>query len=216
MPVGLVNGTVYRGGRVPSLNAAPALGLVEARMRGRSFPHDLGGLLRLATDGVVLDGLDALVAGDPARVVCSSRIDRLESRGVVSLVITGTPLRHDVEEVQRWINRRTASARHAQEGDRLYADYLSQDHRNEPPDPGPAGIAAIRDGRREPRVPRLVLELRRDADVDVVEEWVRSVWPVTTVEDWHIPGGLARLVDTWADRCRADHTGLTALQDLLR
>ena len=49
VPVGLVNGTVYRGGRVPSLNAAPALGLVEARMRGRSFPHDLGGLLRLAT-----------------------------------------------------------------------------------------------------------------------------------------------------------------------
>jgi hypothetical protein len=110
----------------------------------------------------------------------------------------------------------TAAARPAEAGDRLYADYLPEEQRNEAPLPGPAGIADIRVESRRPRGSLLVLELHQDADVDVVEQWVRTLWQVTTVEEWHVPGGLTGLVDSWADRCRADPTGLTALQDLLQ
>lgn len=212
VPVGLLNGTVYRGGRVPSLDPVPTLDLLASLVAGGGLPAGLTGLVRLPTAGVVTDGLAAVVAGVPTRVTVSCRIERHDVRGQRALVVTGTPLGHDTYEIEQFIHQRlhderSPRRRRYREQDDFMEDALPD------PEPGALGVDDVRDESSDLQGTRLVVTLRPDVDAGVVEAWLRSIWPVSVVEDWHVPGGLAALVESWADRCSRDPSGLRALRE---
>ena len=54
-----------------------------------------------------------------------------------------------------------------------------------------------------------------NANVDAVEAWVRSLWPVTIEAEWQIPGGMRARFQRWAELCREDRSGLDQLLRLL-
>jgi hypothetical protein len=201
VPVDLVNGSAYRGGRVPPLHPERTLALLADLVAGgRVSEADLAGLVDLPTGGVVGGDLDALVAGRPARVRLGCRIEREPG----ALVITGTPLGVDVDRIHDSLRGRVQVRR--SRPFRGYADYLEHS-----PDRAPGDLLDVADRTARGRGTRVVVSLADGADVDAAETWVRSVWPVTVEVDWQVPGGIAGLLGTWAERCRQEPSGLTRL-----
>jgi hypothetical protein len=212
VPIDLVNGSVYRGGRVPPLDPVRTVGLLRRTARGEVLdPAALDRLVRLPTGGIVGRDLDALRDGRAARVQMSCRIEREGSPDGRLLVITGTPQGVGLEEVADQLPSRVRVALHP---GRRYAHHLPPRSTSEV-----AGwpAAVVTEVREEPvrGDNRIVLLVAPDADLDEAERWVRGIWPVTVEADWLVPGGLASSLQSWAQRCHADPSGLDALSALV-
>lgn len=211
VPVDLVNGSVYRGGRVPPLDPQRTLEVLTRLVAGEPV-NDAAftDLVRVPTGGVVHGDLPALYAGRRARLLLSCRIEREGTTAGRRLVITGTPPGVTIDDIEDRLDSRVRTARHV----------VSGRHRTElgrrEADPGALTVAEVRDESSYRTATRVVVALRADADLDVAERWVRSVWPVTVEAEWHIPSGVRALFDRWARLCRADPRGLQQLVDLTR
>lgn len=103
--IGLVNGSLYRGGEAPPLEPGKALHAVEALIEGDMIPDgDLGrliGLPSLPAGGTVQGDIEGLYAGRRALLSQSCRITREQVRARQVLVITGTPPGVAVDEIGR-------------------------------------------------------------------------------------------------------------------
>jgi hypothetical protein len=212
VPIDLINGSVYRGGRVPPLDPTRTLRLLRPLAHGEALdPAALEDLISLPTGGIVTGDLVALLEGRAARVQMSCHIERERRAGQRLLVIRGTPAGVDLEQVVMLLTSRVDQARRPSR--RHDADFYPQgfDKAGEP-----AMVSDVRDESSCRTGTRIVVDLAPDADVDEAERWVRGVWPVTVEADWLIPGGLAARLRSWAGRCHVAPSGLDALGDLLR
>ena len=199
VPIGLVNGSLYRGGQAPPLDPAAVLGAISALLDDDTIPdRDLARLIgppSLPTGGIVQGDLEALYAGRSARLVQSCRITREQTPGHQVLVITGTPLGVSLDQIVTNL------------GDKGL--HPSKDF------PGPPGLVDVRDETSGRNGTRIVLLARADADLDALQLWVQGVWPATIETTCRFAGGLGEVLRACAGDCSLDRSGLQKLKGLV-
>ena len=196
IPLGLVEGSLYRDGPVPPF--APDR-VLEALTTGAA---DAGPPV-LPTGGTVDGDIEALLAGRRARL-------RLGCTVVVEpgqLVLTEVPLGVTIDLLVEHLAIRVADHRPPR-----YAAYLvGPDSGDDVPDVAPVPVLDVRDESSLFGI-RLVCVLRDGADPDDARRWVRSVWPVTVEVDCRLPAPMRRRLAAWD---AGDGSGLAALGALL-
>jgi hypothetical protein len=195
VPLGLIEGTLYRGGPVPPF--APARVLDALTSGGADAGHPA-----MPTGGIVAGGVSALLAGRRARLVLGSTIVREPGQ----LVITEIPMGVTVDELREQLSSQVRG-----QSSIRFADYLP-DAVNDRVDP-PFPVVDVRDESSGPTGIRVVCALRPRADVGQAERWVRSVWPVTIEVDCRLPAPMRRRLLGWD---RGDGSGLAALRSLVQ
>jgi hypothetical protein len=198
VPIGLVDGSLYRGGQAPPLDPARALQTVGALIEDDLIPDGdlerLIGLPLLPTGGIVQGDIEGLYAGRSSVLLQSCLITREQVHQRQVLVITGTPLGVAVNEI----------------GSNLGDKGLNPLHHM----PGPPGLLDVRDESIGDKGMRLTLVPTADADLDALERWVRGVWPVTIETNCRFRGGIDEVLRIWANNCRVDRSGLDRLTAL--
>jgi len=161
VPIGLVDGSLYRGGQRPPLDPARALSAVSALLEDDTLPdRDLEriiGLPSLPSGGRVRGDLEGLYAGRPARLLQSCRIRREQVPGGPALVITATPLGVAVDQIEQNLGDKGLNPLNVL--------------------PSPTGLLDLRQETSGRTGSRIVLVAARNADLDALEYWVRGVWP---------------------------------------
>jgi len=195
VPLGLIEGSLYRGGPVPPF--APAR-VLEALVSGGT---DAGPPV-LPTGGTVDGGISTLLAGGRARITIGSTIAHEPGR----LVITEIPMGVTIDLLAEHLSSQV----HGQSSPR-HADYLPDavGHVVAPPVP----VVGVADESSALSAVRVVCSLRRRADVGRAERWVRSVWPVTIEVDCRLPAPMRRRLLAWD---RGDGSGVSALRPLVQ
>ena len=214
VPISLMVGSLWRGGRVPMLDPAATLAVLRAVMAGAAVtPARLAGLVRLPTGGVVAEGLAKVVAGRSTTVTLTCEITTSTTEdGRSCLVISGVPFGVAIDDVAQVVHDRLLDR--VLPPPQSYEPELVDDFYEHFPIT-PVTACHVRDATtaREPIAVQIVLEDERDQRLlPDLEAWVRGLWPVTIETRWHIPGGLGPLVRRWAAECAADPTGLDALE----
>jgi hypothetical protein len=198
VPIGLVNGSLYRGGQAPPLDPAAVLRTLSALLEDDTISdRDLARLIgppSLPTGGTVQADIEALCAGRSARLLQSCRITREQVPGHQALVITGTPLGVPVDEIVTNLGDKGLDPLNAL--------------------PNPLGLVDVRDETRGRNGTRIVLLARADADLDALQRWVQGVWPVTIETRCRFAGGLGEVLRTCASDCSLDRSGLEKLKGL--
>ena len=206
VPVGLVNGTHYRGGIVPPLSPRRTIALLHRLVEDEEVPEEgFDGLIAFPTGGTIEGDLTSLYGGHRTRMLLGSRIVREHS---TRLVITGIPPGTSVGELAERIESRIRLGR------RPRGMYLEEAERRPVPTAVPGAVEARDEGDRDQPI-RVVVELTSDADLDAAEEALRGVWPVTIDADLEFPGGLDAMVRDWAHRCAGNRSGLDELTRLV-
>jgi hypothetical protein len=195
VPLGLIEGTLYRGGPVPPF--APAR-VLEALA---SSDIDVGPPV-LPTGGTVDGAISTLLAGRRARMTFGSTIAREPGRLVITEIPLGVTIDLLVEQLSSQVHDQSSP---------VYAGYLPDavNHLVAPPVP----VVSVADESSAPTAIRVVCSLRRRADVGRAERWVRSVWPVTIEVDCRLPAPMRRRLLAWD---RGDGSGLSALRPLVQ
>ena len=222
VPIGLVDGGLYRGGKQPPLDPARALRTIAALLEDETTPDgDLErmiGLPSLPTGGTVQGDIQDLYAGRDARLLQSCRITREITPSLNALVITGTPLGVPTEQIEPNLRDR-AEAEKMMEQRQLgndpshgmspeWLDWLDAL-------PSPIGLRDVRDETSGRTGTRLVIVADPGADLETLEGWVRGVWPVTIETSCRFPGGIGSVLRAWASICRVDRSGLDQLAALI-
>ena len=199
VPIGLVNGSLYRGGEAPPLDPGKALHAVQALIEDDMIPDGdleaLIGLPSLPTGGTVAGDIRGLYAGRKASLQQSCRITREEVQGRRVLVITGTPLGVAVDQIEQNLGDKGLNPLNVL--------------------PSPTGLVDVRQETSGRTGSRIVLVAARNADLDALEYWVRGVWPVTIETSCRFRGGIGEVLRTWAQHCRDDSSGLHALSAVM-
>jgi hypothetical protein len=194
VPLGLIEGTLYRGGPVPPF--APAR-VLEALASGDT---DAGPPV-LPTGGSVDGAISTLLAGRRARVVLGSTIAREPGRLVLTEIPMGVTIDLLVQQLSSQVHDQSSP---------VYADYLPE---AEDPLVGPSvPVVSVADQSGAPTSVRVVCMLRPREDVGRAERWLRSVWPVTIEVDCRLPAAMRRRLLAWD---RGDGSGLSALRSLV-
>ena len=196
IPLGLIEGTWWRGGLAPSFDPASVLDALATGAADAGPPA-------LPTGGTVDGNIPALLRGDPVRLLVGSTI--VAEPG--ALVVTEVPFGVRVDEVEQAVQAATRAPRR-----RGYADYLPEDV-----DPGasllgPVPVIDVRNESSGRHGIRVVAVLDRDADPDWGTAWLRSLWPVTVEVRACLPAPMRRLLHDWD---RGDGSGLDALAAVL-
>ena len=213
VPVGLVNGTHYRGGLVTPLSPRRTISLLQWLIEDEEVPEeDFDGLIAFPAGGTIEGDLTSLYGGHRTRMLLGSRIVREHS---TRLVITGIPPGTDVQDVLGSLNARFRSPLEDRRGRRLPFQLLDHPPVDERMDGSGNGVVAIEDESRYDDPVRIVLDLAADADTGAAEAWARGVWPVTIHADLEFPGGLDAMVRDWAHRCAGNRSGLDELTRLV-
>lgn len=202
LPLDLIEGTVYRGGSVPPFAPLTVVDTLRRLLPEPAKPFTsaelnlLVGPPTLPTGGSVEGDLPALLRGEPTEMRMSCHIEHTIRDGHRILEITGYPLGVDVDLMLQCIADR---ARFPDErrggGTRYIADI--QDHSS-----GRAGI-------------RMQVRLRLDADPSEAETWLRTVWPVSIDNTWHLPSPMSERLRTAARAIAEQPSGLRQLRALL-
>lgn len=142
VPLGLVNGTQYRGGVVPPLSPRRTIELLHRLVDQEDVPGGgLADLVSFPTRGTMHGDLDSLYAGHRTRMLLGSRIERAAP---TRLVISGIPPGTSVDDVWNGLSQR----QHPPTGGRV------------------SQLVEIENEGRYDDPIRIVLELAADADVD--------------------------------------------------
>jgi len=192
VPLGLIEGSLYRGGEVPPFGPARVIAALQTGARAAGPPS-------LPAGGVVAGPVEALLAGRKARLQLGCDIVREPGQ----LVLTHVPLGVDIARVTQSIVSRIRWR------EPTYRDYLPEADRL------PLPATPVRDLRDETSMRtgiRVVCTLAPGADPDEAEDWLRQAWPVTIEIDCRLPAPMSRRLRTWD---RGDGSGLAALAALL-
>jgi len=192
VPLGLIDGTLYAGGRVPPFNPQR---VVEALQQGSKD----AGPPALPTGGEVAGELPQLLAGKKARLQLGPRV--VHEPG--ALVITGHPLGVNRDTLAEHLARRVAVGAWAQRE----ADGPAGHHAASAPP-----VLDVRDESDMFVGTRIVCLLVPQAEPGAAEQWVRGVWPVTVEIDCRLPAPQRVRLRDWA---RGDSSGLHQLARLL-
>lgn len=195
VPLGLVEGSLYRDGPVPPF--APAR-VLEALATGGAD----AGPPAMPTGGTVEGNIAGLLAGRRARLTLGCTV--IAEPG--QLVITEVPLGVPVDDLVHHLFHasQVGSASHVG-SQRRYLDYA-------PVDGAPVPVLQVRDESSGRHGVRVVCAVAPGADLDAARGWIRSVWPVTVQVDCRLPAPMRRLLAAWD---RGDGSGLAALAAIL-
>jgi hypothetical protein len=191
VPLGLIEGSLYRDGQVPPFSPARVVG---ALLAGES---DVGPPV-MPTGGTVACDLDGLLAGHAVLLTlgCTLRVQD----GTV--VVTEVPLGVTTDRIIESIASRRSTYDDGGEGRGFHVV-----HRPDSP------VADIRDETSARDGLRIVVHLRPGTDPVLAMDWLRDVWPVTFGVRCRLPAPMAHRLSSWD---RGDGSGLRALSDLLR
>lgn len=192
VPLGLVEGSLYRGGAVPPFDPRRVVEALQTGSRSAGPPS-------LPTGGLVSGPVDALLAGRRARLQLGCAIVQEPGR----LVITRVPLGVDVDRVQQSVASRSRWRA------RAFRDHVPEADRDPLP---PTPVRDVQDETSMRTGVRLVCALADGADPAEAEAWLRQAWPVTTEVDCRLPAPMSRRLREWD---RGDGSGLAALAALL-
>lgn len=186
VPLGLIEGSLYRDGPVPPFAPDAVVGTLLAGGSDAGPPV-------LPTGGSVDGDIDGLLAGRPTRLTLGCTIRPLGG----DLVITEVPLGVDADLVVE--NLRNRSREHVSRSGELRR---------------PAGCPVLDVTDETTMRNGLLIRIALDPGSDLrrAAEWVRDVWPVAVGVDCRLPMPQAERLRTWD---RGDGTGLRALADLL-
>lgn len=197
VPIALVEGSAYRGGGVPPFAPDAVVAALRALLEADDPAAVHGSVLTrlvgapvLPTGGEVRLRLASLHAGRRVRGQMTCRIERTLSPAgkAVELAVTGTPLGADVDEIAYNLLDRSRGL----PGQRLAP-------------PGP--VLDVTDETDRSGV-RVAVTAGADVDAGALEEWMRSVWPVTLEVDWRLPESTPARVRRWAAAITREPTGL--------
>lgn len=191
LPLDLVDGSLYRGGRVPPFDPTRVVGALLAGATDAGVPV-------LPTGGTVEGDIEGLLAGRPVRLTLGCTIRAEGGR----LVITEVPLGAEGNLIPSAVIARAAQ---------LEPDRSGLVHHVVPRHVSP--VLAARDESTDRDGVRIVVELDPGGDLLSARDWLRDVWPVTISADCRLPAPMAERLATWD---RGDGTGLRALADLLK
>lgn len=117
VPVGLLNGTQYRGGRIPPLSPSRTIGLLHRLIDDAEVPDEaFDDLVAFPTRGTVAGDMDSLYGGPRTRMLLGSRFVR---EGSTRLVITGIPPGTSIQDVFEGLSARLRSPTQDRGGRRL-------------------------------------------------------------------------------------------------
>jgi hypothetical protein len=191
LPIGLVEGTLHRGGEVPPFDPASVVGALLAGGSDAGPPS-------LPAGGTVEGEVDALLRGERARLVLGCTIvDEIDR-----LVITEVPLGVTTTDVVDAVGARLRGYEQWEGG----VPRLVRRHE------AGASVHDIRDESSGRFGLRLVIDIERRTNVPRVVEWLRTITPVTVEVDCRLPAPMPELLRGWD---RGDGTGLRALADAL-
>jgi hypothetical protein len=191
VPIGLVDGTLHHGGEVPPFDPSAVVGALLAGKTDAGIPV-------LPTGGTVEGELDALLRGEPARLILGCTIIDEIDRLVITEVPLGVTTSAVVDAVaerlrgyERWEGGAPRRIRRHEVG---------------------ASVHDIRDDSSSRFGLRLVIDVERRTNAARVVEWLRTIAPVTVQVDCRLPAPMPQLLRDWD---RGDGTGLRALADQL-
>jgi hypothetical protein len=191
LPIGLVEGTLNRGGAVPPFDPAAVVGALLAGGTDVGPPS-------MPAGGTVDGDVEALLRGEPARLVLGCTIvDEIDR-----LVITEVPLGVTTADVVDAVATRL----------RGYEQWEGGVPRRVRRHEAGASVHDIRDESSGRFGLRLVIDIERRTNVPRVVEWLRTVRPVTVEVDCRLPAPMPDLLRGWD---RGDGSGLRALADHL-
>lgn len=234
VPVGLINGTTYRGGTQPPLEpfrvlAALRLLLDDPRVSAADLLRVVGP--PYSVTGCDLTGdLDALARGRRTAICQTGRItitgvpvpDPAEDPPVppdkrgwtgretplpprpVHLMIESLPAKTTINDAARAIAQRA-------EQRRWHGSHAQLARRTALP------IAEVDDRSTHYEV-RIGVQLRPGADPAVVRDQIAAIYGISIEEDWAFPAPLATLMRAWVGRYRGEDIGasLNRLADAIR
>jgi hypothetical protein len=190
LPLGIVEGSLYRGGRVPPFDPRRVVGALLAAS------SDVGGPA-LPTGGAVVGDLEGLLAGAPAHLLLRCTIRPEGGR----LVITEVPLGAEGNLIVAAIEQRSQQVERDQSG----RGHLRVRRHGSP-------VVDVRDETSSRDGIRIVVDLDPGADLQEARDWLLDVWPVTIGVDARLPAPMADRLGRWD---RGDGSGLRALADQL-
>ncbi|GAA2751881.1 hypothetical protein [Amnibacterium kyonggiense] len=202
LPLSLIEGTLYRGGRVPPFDPKPVTDTLTRLLHEHAIPFldaDLDLLIgtpTLPTGGTVEGDLPSLLRGEPAEMRMSCRIAAVERQGLHVLEITGYPLGVDIDLITQCIAQRGSfENQHRGGGHHYIADV--QDHSSER-----SGI-------------QIQVLLRNGVDPTEAEGWLRTVWPVSVDQTWQLPAPMPHRLRETVQHVAGSPGGLRQLRALL-
>lgn len=200
IPLGLIEGTLYRGGTIPPFSPRAVLSALADGDSTVGPPS--------APTGTITGDWDALLSGAPARLQLGATISKEQG----AIVIHDPPFGIGLDEVFKSLHGRVEQTRRnsQQSGVAFTAGRLGQGRQFVPPKPIP-----VRDVRNESSGrsgPRIVCVLTQRADAESALNWIRAVWPVTIEVDCLLPSPLVDRIQHWD---AGDGSGLLALRHLI-
>jgi hypothetical protein len=194
VPLGLIEGSLYRAGPVPPFSPTAVLHALQEGTGNAGPPV-------LPTGGQITGQVEALLAGRPARLQLScTMVDEIGRRGWRQLVITEVPVGISTDLVAQQVQARSAARR-----SRTRFDGTPLPPAETPP------VADVHDETSGRAGIRIVCVLRPDVDRDDAERWIRAVWPVSTYVDCQLPAPMPDRLRQWDS---GDGSGLRALRGL--
>lgn len=202
IPLGLIEGTLYRGGIIPPFSPASVLSAL-AEGGGTVGPPS-------TPTGTITGDWDALLGGAPARLRLAATITSEQG----ALVIHAPPFGIGLDEVVQHLRNRVEQAR----------QYFGRDHSGSAFTAGrlgagrqlvPSGPVPVRDVRDESSGrsgPRVVCVLTEDADAVSALDGIQAVWPVTIEMDCVLPSPMTERIQHWDV---GDGSGLLVLRQMI-
>lgn len=240
VPVGIINGTAYRGGAQPPLEPFRVLAALRRLLEDPRAPDsDVLGIVGLphSTAGCEVTGdLDALMKGRRAVIRETAKITITgvpvppapaeppapvrPHTGVTAVGYAGTgppPLRHPAHLVIESLPARTSNPQAGQAIISRIRPSSWPDSR--PPlgrDPG-LPIEDITDQASVDTDVRIVIALRPGSDPATVRDQLAAIDGITTGATWKFPAPLASMLRSWVDRHRAEDiaASLASLHDAI-
>lgn len=212
LPLGLIEGTMYRGGNIPPFDPALVVAGLMTNAGSAGPPRMPTGTVT----GPFLAG--ATAGGEPVwrlRLGAAIHSEQRGARYAPALVITGPPYGIGLDQVAASILGRVGQeARQADSDEPWSPEVMGMPPDVGPPPyvPPPAPVVDVEDHTSGRWGPRVVCRLRQGADVVDALDWLRDIWPVTFEVDC-LP--YEELFDRFGTWDRADLTGLRALEGLI-
>lgn len=198
VPLGLVEGSLYRDGPVPPFEPRRVVAALQAGSGDAGPPV-------MPTGGTVDGDITALLAGRKARLQLGCAIVQEDE----ALVITAAPLGVPVDRIEQSLVMRSRGLEQGSLG--RFRDYggVQESHESQ----RPFRITDVRDESSMRVGIRLVVQLTDESEAAAAEQWVRSVWPVTVEVDCRLSAPMPQRLRTWD---AGDGSGLQALELLLQ
>ena len=206
VPLGIIEGSLYRGGAVPPFDPAEILEELMEETGRYCMPS--------MPTGTVSGDLARLLRGKRVRLQLGARI----RGGPGEFVITSPPFRVSTAMIASNIQDRVTQAfRSLPEG--YFESFLAAEenaYREFPPPISPwpkdvpvVDVADVTSGRTG-----VSIQLKLVPDVDMVAalDWVRAIWPVSVEVDCVLPAPMDAILKEWD---AGDGTGLAALRRVI-